>query len=166
MCGTETNTAPQTPATGPPFPSVRRQVGGYDPTVGGGEAVRYLPSRSYAMSGTHTAYSAVSLRAPTRCPRMVSDTEIAYGRIGLLGCPVLQMVYGAICLRECYAMSGTDLAHGAGVLRGAGKSTFQLSWYAATRNSTAVQRRFPYSVYQDRHCFANWRLSIMIAVRY
>eukprot|EP00961_Rhodomonas_salina_P261155 3529425-Rhodomonas_salina.1 len=61
------------------------------------------------MSGTELVYSGICLRVP--------GTGRAYSGIySLFACyatPGTEVVHGGICLRVRYAMSGTEIAHGA-----------------------------------------------------
>eukprot|EP00961_Rhodomonas_salina_P303421 3941223-Rhodomonas_salina.3 len=81
----------------------------------------------YAMSGTGMAYSAIALHVyyamsggvPTSMA--MSGTGIAYGAIYATRCPVKPyrsalvlcdpQYWHTICLRPCYAMSGTDVGY-------------------------------------------------------
>eukprot|EP00961_Rhodomonas_salina_P295049 3935086-Rhodomonas_salina.1 len=81
------------------------------------------------MSGTNTAYGAISLRDPTRCSvspaislrarSAMSGTDLAYAMNGIdlayvalkPSSPFLPGSVSAIGLRASYAMSGTEIAY-------------------------------------------------------
>eukprot|EP00961_Rhodomonas_salina_P133451 1795533-Rhodomonas_salina.8 len=75
-----------------------------------GEEIAYDATVPYAVSGTDLGCAATSVFASTSPGTLSSYARATKCPNAIFG---IDIVYGATCLRACYAMSGTDLAHDA-----------------------------------------------------